>query len=598
MTPQTQTPPAGLAHPRYGSPNQGRERITKWLATDTSMCGWPRFLRPSYDRSSASRVRRRSQSIRVPKRSASGFEPTLPDCRAYEQVTPTFQDGANDVGITAISADGDALIGSSLAGFAGAESNTIGPTYRVQAHPWGVEHDLYSPSAAVYPTSEFLTMDANLDASAWVLRTGGQSIYTRDIYRRDSEGHFTEIGPMVPPAAQTGPPAEGLQQFLGAYRFAGASSDLSHVYFQILHGLENSALWPGDTTRSFPIPRGESLYEYTGEGNRQPSLVGVNGEGHLISDCATFLGAIEGADVYNAVSNDGSRAYFTAEGHSSEACKPEVDAPEVNEVWARVNGIESVPISEPAPVDCEACRTAERAPAEFAGASESGRQVFFTSAQSLLPGAETENLYEYDFNAPRGKRVSQISAGPTPAEVLGVSRVSEDGSHVYFVARGKLTDEPRGGAGGSCLADETILEREAEAQTHEGRCRAKAGKPNLYLFERTPERPGGRLVFVATLVEGDESDWITVDNRPSQTTPDGRYLVIQSGGALTNETTSEAPQVYEYDAQSEELVWVSRGSSSYPEGTTNADGSYAVITSQGYQLQDSQPARPRSAASR
>jgi hypothetical protein len=520
-----------------------------------------------------------NQSL-CPNEGLVGFTPTLPDCRAHELVTPPFQDGANDFGVTAVAADGSRLIGSSLGTFAGAESNTLGPTYEMTRGARRWEASSISPTAITFPANEFLTSSPDLATSLWALRSSTQSIYAKDLYRRERDGAFVRIGPMVPPGAEVGPPAEDLQALLGAYTYVGASSDLSHVYFVTHHGVGGSAVWPGDTTGSFPTPPGFSLYEYVGVGKSQPQLVGLNSQGQLISDCSTYLGAANSAEVYNAVSADGARIYFTAEGHSAESCPESVNAPSVTEVWARLGGIESVPISEPEESDCEACSTSTRAPAQFQGASEDGTKVFFTTAQELLPEAGSTNLYEFDFAAPRGKRVVRVSTGAPAPEVQGVARVSGDGSHVYFVARARLTDEPRGGASGECLEGEDTTEKAEEEATHEGRCRAKAGKDNLYLFERDAAHPGGRLTFVATLAESDASDWQPTDSRPAQATPTGRYLVFDSAGALTPGVAGEAPQVYEYDAQSEELIRVSHGQSGYPQGTENANASFAVITAQ------------------
>ena len=81
--------------------------------------------------------------------------------------------------------------------------------------------------------------------------------------------------------------------------------------------------------------------------------------------------------------------------------------------------------------------------------------MFFTTTQALLGHDTSENLYEYDFDALAGEpKVVRVSGGdgsvsePT-AEVSGVADVSEDGSHVYFTARGVLT---HGGewCGGTC----------------------------------------------------------------------------------------------------------------------------------------------------
>jgi len=96
------------------------------------------------------------------------------------------------------------------------------------------------------------------------------------------------------------------------------------------------------------------------------------------------------------------------------------------------------------------------------------------------PGCD---LYMYDFDRPVGERLIQVSAGDASdpekgkdAEVTGVTAISGDGSHAYFIARGALTTSSN-----------------SLGQT------AQAGDRNLYLYERDATHPEGRTVFVARL---------------------------------------------------------------------------------------------------
>lgn len=511
-----------------------------------------------------------------------GFTAALPDCRAYERVTPTFQNGFGDAGILALSPGSEELIATTTPGFAGTESNYSGPTYKMSRTSNGWQTASLSPPASLYPANLFYSASEDLSKSVWALRSPNESILAQNLYLREADGTFVKIGSMVPPSSEAGPRANGIQFFLGSNAFAGASKDLSHVDFSIFNGAGGGTVWPGDTTTIFGTGTGSgsSLYEYVGTGNTRPSLVGVETQGHLISDCGTFFGSYESHDVYNAISTGGDKVYFTAEGRDRPGCTSAITSPEVTEVYARLNGSETVPISEPTRVDCPGCQTTERQPAEFQGASKDGSKSLFTTTQELLPGATTENLYQYNFNAARGERLERLSVGASAPEVLGVSRLSEDGSHVYFVARGRLTEAARGGG---CIAEETLSEQEIEEETHEGRCRAKQGAPNLYLYERDSEHPVGHIGFVATLSEADTSVWNPKDNRPVQATPTGGRLVFVSGGALTKEVSGEAPQVYEFDAATEELSRISRGQSGYPQGTVNADNSFSFIGAQQYE---------------
>jgi hypothetical protein len=549
-----------------------------------------------------------------PNEALSGFSPGLAQCRAFEQVTPPFKDGAR-AHTFALSTSGTRAIAESLGGFAGTQSeHTLqGGIYVLSRSGSGWEPSAVSPPQAAFPAAELRAQSTSLERGLWIARTPSQSIFEEDFYVREADGAMVEVGPVLDPALTKGPPAgeEGHFYWFDQVEFQQASNDLSHVVFTLLSG---APLWPGDTTypQSAVLP---SLYEYAGTGLAAPELVGVsdgsterNGKtlaaGTLISDCATALGSQNRRDTYNAVSSDGETVFFTAEG--VDKCPGSVEhpeAPEVSEVFARVGGYRTVPISEPTvgPTNaCAACQEGVREPAEFAGASEDGLQAFFMTEQELLPGAKSMNLYEYDVNAPKGEKVTQVSTGSADAEVLGVARVSEDGSHVYFVAKGVLTG----------------ANREGHAPI--------SGGDNLYVFQRDEAFPDGRLAFIATLGETeaelhtkeaacagagdpeeceevarneftaknehDEQDWALVDERPVQASADGRFLVFESVADLTAGDLSSLDQVFEYDAQSEELVRVSVGQTGYAEGEEHATENQSIIPIQAFGLLGKSPA--------
>jgi hypothetical protein len=178
------------------------------------------------------------------------------------------------------------------------------------------------------------------------------------------------------------------------------------------------------------------------------------------------------------------------------------------------------------------------ADAHFEGASQDGSKMFFSTRQPLLGGDTSRNLYEYDAGAPAGERIVRVSAGAAHAEVLERDKtlISEDGSHIYFLASGVLTSAPNGGG-------ET----------------AEAGANNLYMFERDASSPAGRTEFVARLSEEDLERW-TAPEVPADVTPDGRFLVFESERDLTpDDTSGKVRQIFEYDAQTGALTRVSIG---------------------------------------
>jgi hypothetical protein len=508
----------------------------------------------------------------------------LPDCRAYEMVTPPFKAG-DQAGLFAIAADGSEALGEDTAAFAGGEGSGLGTLYQLVRSDSGWGTSAISPPASQFPAQHFADAGADLGSSLWWTRHPTEPGAAEDLYLRRPDGSMVEIGPMVPPESATGPPAESEQSFFwdSQVNYEGASADLSRTVFRLSGSVGR---WPGDTSS----PQTDTTYEYAGTGNTEPELVGVANEGtlaaaaaaegkphvneaaELISRCSTWLGTLGGIDKYNAISADGETVFFTAAASGSEGCAGH--GPPVNELYARIARSHTVAISEPTAADCAACQTgpSDQASAEFQGASRDGSKVFFLTSGELLPGARGENLYEYDFDAPAGQRIVPVSTSTGVEEPLvqGVARVSEDGSHVYFVAKGVLTGS----------------NAEGEAPTQ--------GADNLYVFERDAANPGGRMVFVATLSPADEpmaglipvcvegGDWCAVDNRSVQATPDGRYLVFKSVADLTPGDTSSEPQIFEYDALREELVRVSVGEAGYPAGAVAADATAATIRSTEY----------------
>jgi hypothetical protein len=531
---------------------------------------------------------------RCPNEGLVGFSEALSECRGFEMVTPPFEAG-EEPGVDAISTDGSHIINKSLGTYSGRQNGSTEATYLAGREGSGWGSEALSPSSALFPAQQYWMASSDLSRSLWRFRSASEALTAEDLYLKEANGSFVKIGSLVPPEDEQGPPAGDDTHLYGAnnVEYRDTSDDLSHVLFAINKG---GPLWPFDTT----IPKAgdnTSLYEYSGVGAKQPTLVGVSDgrtvlsglrsnpsnprapepiteevlpAGSLISDCQTALGSEE-RDGYNAMSANGDTVFFTAAGvrsmpGGSEECEEELvrnanfkgHAPAVNELYARLDGEQTVPISEPTAAQCVSCQQGEvEQAAEFAGASEDGSKVFFLTEQELFPGDTGMNLYEYDFDAPQGEHVLPVSGanGIDDAKVEGVARVSEDGSHVYFVAKEKLT----------------------ENANQYGRT-AVPGDENLYVFIKDEAHPAGEIVFVTPLFAGDSHDWARNDNyRQVQVTPDGRYCVFVSraNAASFGATVEGPPQVFEYNSESSkrsgELVRVSAGQRSFAEGLENAD---------------------------
>jgi hypothetical protein len=146
------------------------------------------------------------------------------------------------------------------------------------------------------------------------------------------------------------------------------------------------------------------------------------------------------------------------------------------------------------------------------------------------------DLYRFEAAKPEGERLTDLVAGAggeNGAEVKGVLGVSEDGSYLYFVANGVLTNTPNGrgesAAPGSCHGSVLI---------QDGAC-------NLYLWH------DGAISFIAG-VDGDDYDnWTPSPDyigkgletpKVSRISADGHVLVFHSAG-----------QFHRYDAEDQRL---------------------------------------------
>ncbi len=557
-----------------GSSIYSADKDVRWFSWSASVLSIVALMLASLIMSSSSYARGDANEVSCPNEGMSGFESHLPDCRAYEMVSPAFKDGGDDTVLQAVSSTGTHVIISSLSAFAGTENDplddVLGAVYQLVRSGSGWTASSVTPSASMSPNAYFLTSSSDGVSDLWEVVGSAHSIYSGAFDIREPSGAFSEVGPVLPPAAQMGPPATGENGGEDKdVAFAGATRDLSHVLFTI-EAQQPEWLWPGDTTE--PGTGDRSLYEYGGVGNSQPRLVGVSASGGLISDCGTSLGAPSGqgtSNTYNAISADGETVFFTALGYEEgegDICKHE-GRPAVGELYARLGHSQTVGISEPSTEACSRCAVGEPKKAIFQGASEDGSEVFFTTEQELFAGSEGQNLYEYDFDALDGEKVVRVSRGAPGYEsqhpgVLGVARVSEDGSHVYFVATEALT-----------------------GSNSEGNSPGQ-GADNLYMFERDSNYPTGRTVFITKLTDEDaKSDWSGQDMHAVQATPEGEFLVFDSHTAIMGNLT-ERSQVLEYNAQTEKLIRISVGAAGYSSGAKSAETYGSSIDSQNYGEKD------------
>jgi hypothetical protein len=296
--------------------------------------------------------------------------------------------------------------------------------------------------------------------------------------------------------------------------FEGASADYGRIFFAAR----------GALTPEAPVVEEFNLYEWSAAHgiqlvsvlpNGKPAATGSMGYGQAGSKTSNNCEVARGENLFHgAISADGSLAYWS---------RKEVAQP--SNLYVRVDGTETVQIDK---------TQGGGGPAgngEFWGASKDGSVAFFTAPGKLTSDAGENALYRYDLKAEAGKRLRVLTPGPGKAEVLGVSAISEDGSRVYFAARGVLAPG------------------------------AQAGLPNLYLWEE-----GTGLRFIATLSEAatNRNDWSKEPgHQTARSTPDGSALAFLSTVPLTGFDNTDQqsgepdPEAYLYEAASGRLSCVS-----------------------------------------
>jgi hypothetical protein len=510
----------------------------------------------------------------------------LPEGRAYEMVSPVYKGGYGTGGIRAVEPQGESVVFGSLGGFAGPLSGGVNAShfYLARRGPSGWSTVSFEPAVGglsdVSANLEYALGSGPLGPNAGA-ETFAATEEVWQLHRADqpnTAAGWEVFGGLVVQRVEGGE-VSAVEQ--------GASGDLCHVVVGNTYPLLLGALNTAD---------GEQIYDLSrGCGGGEPSLrlVGLNNQEALFShNCSVELGSGEknshGQGVsqesnFHAVSSDGSEIFFTTNAKRGEA-SPCGDTHD--QLFVRLGGARTVEVSRPleaAGVPLPACTevpcagAAGRASAHFMGASEDGSRVFFTTNAPLVEGdGDTgSDLYMATIGCPPGEggceaarrevtSLVQVSHDPAvgeAAEVQGVARVAPDGSRVYFVAHG-------------------VLSEGANAQGHA----PVKGADNLYLYDGA----SGRTVFVAGLCSGpgrsgaaedarcprtleenkgdNELLWGS-DNPEAQSTGNGAFLVFCTYAQLLPNDTDTAKDVYRYDAETGALARVSAG-----EGAYHADG--------------------------
>jgi hypothetical protein len=498
----------------------------------------------------------------------TGFSAALPDCRAYELVTPPNKFSAqpdknskekveSTLKSNFAAPDGNRLAyksedvqpGSPSAGFPylatrgqdGWSSENLTPPVNYYGFLCPGESERFVRAYS----EDFSKVIYQADATAGCPEepepelVSGEPRGVDNLFVRDNTTGSYQLVDFTPSGAAPATP-----------EFAGASADLSRVVFA-----EPARLTPD------ALEGVKNIYEWSA------------GHVRLVSMLASGT-AVAGS--FAAVSSDGSRIFFTAGGG----------------LYARVNGAETVQLDASQAAgpggggkflgasqdgskvvfsdDASAALTADTVPGSatnlylydsgapagqrltdltpvshavapaVSGLSKDGSKVIFTDDASAALTADTVpgsaiNLYLYDAGGPAGQRLTDLTPA-SHAEVKSVTSVSEDGSSVYFKAEGVLTG--------------------SQANQH-GEV-AHTAQPNLYLSH------GGATTFIAN---------ITAVVERVKVSANGSFLAFETdrslAGFLNTDPNTGKPhtELYLYDAATGILACASCNPSGDPPTT-------------------------------
>ncbi len=465
----------------------------------------------------------------------------LPDCRAWEQVSPVQKHG-NDVSASALrtraAEDGSAASFTSTGGFADVQGTGSATEYLAQrsAAGWST-HAIVPPQRAqpVYAhafvvPAEFVG-EFSSDLSRAVFRAFTPvptadgphpnvaetmtNLYLRSDLRTPGPGTYGLLSDCLSPPA--GPCSEPLKtgtthptvfaqrkMLAGANKGTAAVAPLSHVIFGTSTRLTNDA-----------APDATNLYENADGLLRLVGRVPAGGgecDDVAEPDCVTApssavatAGREDEGYSRNAISADGSRIVFMVrEG----LC---VEAASCGRLYLRKDGSRTVQINVSEKASPDASQ-----PATYWNASTDGSRIFFTSSEQLVEtdGNDKQDLYMFEVDKPQGERLTRLSVDAEPADgpggdVMGVLGTSEDGRYVYFAA-GLDT-------GSQLVPNQPWFD---------------SGRAGIYLWHEGEVSYVGQVSFA---VVNKNTDRVSIDVLHSRVTPDGRHLLFVSrdGEGLT-----------------------------------------------------------------
>jgi hypothetical protein len=428
-----------------------------------------------------------------------------PPQRAYELVSRGDGNFGDVLRVPAAADEGDRVL-SIATGSTGAAHSSLLLSSVLSARTAGgwtsVSSDPVIPEFTAGQQRIAQTLAVSSDFSRILISLHGDLV-PDDADNGGSDLYLVDVATGVPTLLTVGSPRPATFQGSLPY-FIGASRDLSRVYFR----MESESLLPS-------APAG-AIYEWhDGEldvASVRPDLTETADPPaawvHTRSGFDPNPGASSARLAHggpHVVSDDGSTLFFG----------------DLANLYARRDGT-TTQVNE-------SQRTGGGSPSSvtFAGASRDGDTVYFFSVDQLTDAATPGGgLYRFTLSSGALEQLTPDAGDPTG---LGVSdaNMSDDASHMYFVASAALTPS------------------------------AQAGVPHVYVYD------AGETRLVATIPAG-----ATVQ----RVSRNGRFAVIQTTGSLGGAATNGHVTLYEYDDQAAQIACVSCRSDGAPsEGDASLD---------------------------
>ena len=503
------------------------------------------------------------------------FASYLPDCRAYEVVSPLQKNGGNVAAtatMTQASISGDAVKYTSTALFAGATgAEQHGGEYVSQRGLEGWATHEINPNqgakgAEPFVSAQYDYLSEDLSHGVYYASTpvtaghpnveGVSNLYLRSNVLSAALGEYQLLSDSVTPLG-----SRSIYK-TRSIEFVGASADGRHVVFESGDDLTSEATGLD--------PEKPKVYEWN---DGVLTLAGILPDGEPAESSLAGRGAgvnIEGdgTGTYTrqSVSADGSRVVFTAPPFSTSLTEVEENASEAGFVegsagtlYMRIDGRETVQLNESERSEADPNGPQ---PAAFWTATADDSEVFFTTNEALTDDAVPGRvgLYDYQVDKPAGERLTLIAMSPGATNIY-VNGASDDGSYVYFTAAKPLRPEDPAGAN---LGDVYVW--------HDGSLR--------FITTRNEAVPNG------TYAAGQEGWGETIARALDgfRVTPDGKRIVFVSrdletarraGAEDAHGPDGNYVEVYTYDYESGRISCVSCSpANAQPAGEAGFDNSY------------------------